>query len=218
MATHPPFMNSTSRIKSILDKVITAQKPPRFTYDFLETKLGAKGGSAKPIVALLKRLQFLNTDGTPTELYSKFRSDSSRGAAMAKGLKIGYTDVYERNEYAHELPKDKFKDLIIEITGLEKGSSTVEAIVGTFFKLKEYAKFDQEDDDDQQEDVKAAIEHQELKEMPSFSQTHPQATGGKNLGLNLAYTINLNLPETTDIEVFNAIFKSLKENLMTEES
>ena len=32
------------------------------------------------------------------------------------------------------------------------------------------------------------------------------------LGLNLSYTIYLNLPKTDDISVFNAIFKSLKEN------
>jgi hypothetical protein len=34
------------------------------------------------------------------------------------------------------------------------------------------------------------------------------------VGLNLSYTINLNLPPTSDIAVFNAIFKSLKENLL----
>lgn len=34
-------------------------------------------------------------------------------------------------------------------------------------------------------------------------------------GLRLGYTINLNLPATTEIEVFNAIFKSLRENLLT---
>ena len=33
-------------------------------------------------------------------------------------------------------------------------------------------------------------------------------------GLNLSYTINLNLPSTTDINVYNAIFKSLKEHLL----
>jgi len=36
----------------------------------------------------------------------------------------------------------------------------------------------------------------------------------KNVGLNLSYTINLNLPETDDINVYNAIFKSLKENML----
>ncbi len=34
------------------------------------------------------------------------------------------------------------------------------------------------------------------------------------VGLNLAYTINLNLPSTTDQAVFNAIFKSLREHLL----
>ena len=38
--------------------------------------------------------------------------------------------------------------------------------------------------------------------------------GNEGIGLNLAYTINLNLPATSDIAVFNAIFKSLKENLL----
>jgi hypothetical protein len=32
--------------------------------------------------------------------------------------------------------------------------------------------------------------------------------------LGLSYTINLNLPATTEIEVFNAIFKSLREHLL----
>lgn len=32
--------------------------------------------------------------------------------------------------------------------------------------------------------------------------------------IRLGYTIHLNLPATTDIAVFNAIFKSLKEHLL----
>jgi hypothetical protein len=37
------------------------------------------------------------------------------------------------------------------------------------------------------------------------------------VGLNLSYTINLNLPATSDQAVFNAIFKSLKEHLISNE-
>jgi hypothetical protein len=36
--------------------------------------------------------------------------------------------------------------------------------------------------------------------------------------LKLSYTINLNLPESTNPDVFNAIFRSLKENLLSEKS
>jgi hypothetical protein len=34
-------------------------------------------------------------------------------------------------------------------------------------------------------------------------------------GINLSYTINLNLPATADQAVFNAIFRSLKEHLLS---
>lgn len=33
-------------------------------------------------------------------------------------------------------------------------------------------------------------------------------------GVTLGYTINLHLPPTSDIAVFNAIFKSLREHLL----
>jgi hypothetical protein len=36
----------------------------------------------------------------------------------------------------------------------------------------------------------------------------------QTVGLRLGYNINLNLPATSDIAVFNAIFKSLRENLL----
>jgi hypothetical protein len=36
----------------------------------------------------------------------------------------------------------------------------------------------------------------------------------EEVGMNLSYTINLNLPPSPDPEVFNAIFKALKEHLL----
>ena len=38
--------------------------------------------------------------------------------------------------------------------------------------------------------------------------------GGSGAGIKLGYTINLNLPATSDIAVFDAIFKSLREHLL----
>jgi hypothetical protein len=38
--------------------------------------------------------------------------------------------------------------------------------------------------------------------------------GGAKTSLNLGYTINLNLPATSDAGVYNAIFRSLRENLL----
>ena len=56
MSTKLPYLASPGTIKTVLDKIIEARTPDRFTYDFLETKLGAKGGSARAVIPLLKRI------------------------------------------------------------------------------------------------------------------------------------------------------------------
>jgi len=204
----PPFMNAHGLVTKIFDKMITASQPERFTQDFLKTKLGFDSGSSRPIIPLLKRLNLISSEGAPTPLYSKFRNPEERGSAMAQALRTGYKDVFDRNEYAHELTKDKFKNLIVEMTGLEAGDATVNAIVGTFFNLKTYAKFDGETEQKKDPKKEVTVIEKEVENLPPPSPAH------NSTGLNLSYTINLNLPETSDVEVFNAIFRSLKENLL----
>jgi hypothetical protein len=204
----PPFMNAYGMIPKILDKIIEAQQPERFTQDFLSTKLGFASGSARPVIPLLKRLGVLSSDGVPTTLYAKFRNPEARGPAMAQAMRTGYSQIFERNEYAHELSKDKLKNLVIELTGLKTKDSSVAGIVGAFENLKKYANFHA---------GKEALKGEEPEiltpvEIPQEVRKGPADNGhGK---LSLSYTINLNLPETSDVEVFNAIFRSLKENLL----
>ena len=133
---HPPYMNSTGLISKIFDKIAEAQKPERFTTDYLASVLGYGSGSARPIIPLLKRLNFLQADGTPTQLYTRFRNPSERGPAMLEALKAGYPELYARNEYAHLLPKDKLRDLAVEVTGLERDNQVVAYIVSTFQAMK----------------------------------------------------------------------------------
>ena len=201
----PPFMNAYGLVPKILDKIIEAQQPERFTQDFLTTKLGFAGGSARAFIPLLKRIGFLSSDGVPTPLYSKFRNVDSRGAAMAQALRTGYKEVFERNEYVQDLPKEKFKNLVVEMTGLKPSDSSVASIVGTFEYLKKYAKWEAAPAAPAKKDVNVLT----TVEIPP--EVRQPVTNG---GLNLSYTINLNLPETSDVEVFNAIFRSLRDNLL----
>lgn len=220
MSNSLPFMNSTGLIKKILDKIIEAQTPDRFTQDFQETVLGYGSGSARPFLALLKRIGFLNSDGTPTALYKEFRNDNLRSKAMAQALKTGYAPLYKANEYAHKLSKDKLKNNVIQITGANKDSGTVRAIVATFEALNSYVdpnavlnenseieEFDEKSDNKTVDNVKT-IAANDVGPKPS------QELPVQGRGMNLSYTINLNLPASKDPEVFNAIFKSLKDNLL----
>jgi len=203
----PPFINATGLVTKTFNKIIEAQQPERFTQDFLSTKLGLTGGSARPIIPLLKRLGFVASDGTPTALYSQFRNPDTRGAAMAQAMRIGYKDLFERNEYANDLTKEKLKNLIVELTGAAPDDGMVRSIVGTFTNLLAYARFDQK--------LATGVATADAPVPPTSSESTTGSEMRNGVGrLNLAYTINLNLPETSDVEVFNAIFKSLKEHLL----
>lgn len=85
-----PYLNAYGNITKALDGIKTAPTPERFTQDFLSTKLGLKGGGATPIIPFLKRIGFLNSDGTPTDTYKEFRNETLRPKAAAKALKRGY--------------------------------------------------------------------------------------------------------------------------------
>ena len=203
MADSLPRMNAHSRISKILDKIKSAKTPERFTQDYLSTVLKFPGGSPKAFIALAKRLEFLALDGTPTDLYKRFRNEAESGAAMADALRKGFAPLYERNEYAHELDKLKLEGLVMEISGLDKKSSSLNAICGTFHALKDYAIFDAEGAPGVMTEVR------DIEEDGSNDKNDID-----DVRLNLAYTINLVLPKTDDIAIFNAIFKALKSNLL----
>ena len=204
MADYPPFMNATGLVSKILSKIKEAKTPDRFTQDFLGTNLGFSSGSARAFIPVAKRLGLLAADGSPTELYKSFRNPGSSGTAMAKAIKQGFVQLYDRNEYAHKLDRKALEGLIMEATGLEAGNKTLLAIRGTFEALKGFANFDGQGEEQEREED-ADGDEEEIDQ--------PEGAASA-LKMNLAYTINLNLPKTDDIAVFNAIFKSLREHLL----
>lgn len=208
-----PYMVSPGLIAKILAKIQEARRPDRFTQDFLETKLGHSGGSAMAFIPLLKRMGFLASDGVPTRLYDRFRNTSTQGAAMAEGMRAAYSELFERNEYAYEMPKEKLTSLIVEITGAAKEDRVVQAIVSTFLALKNFADFEaKEHEDGTVERGKSAPTSaaEQERQLPVPQRSY----ASEAVGLNLAYTINIVLPETTNPEVFTAIFRALKENML----
>lgn len=205
MADSVPYVQAYGNITKALERIRQAQTPPRFTQDFLETKLNLSGGSARPVIPFLKRTGFLAPDGTPTDLYKRFRgTEAQSGAAAAEALRIGYAPLFQVNEYVHDAKDSDVKKIIVQVTGAEDNSSQVKSAFGSFKALRAFANFDAqlEEEAEAQEEV-----------LPRDERTPPAA--GAVGSLKLGYTINLNLPATSDIAVFDAIFKSLREHLLS---
>lgn len=198
-----PYINAYGNVTKVLEKIQGAATPDRFSQDFLAETLGMKGGSARPVIPYLKRTGFLGSDGSPTALYKSFRNPTEAGAAAAKALRIGYAPLFQMAEAAHTLDDAKLKGLIVQATGLENNSKTVGAILGSFKALKAFAD----------PDPSAHAEEPPIEE-EGRGGTGDNGGGGLPPGLSLGYTINLHLPATSDVAVFNAIFRSLREHLL----
>lgn len=206
-----PYVTAPGNIDKALRGIKTAATPERVSQDFVKTILQIPGGSGDQVTAYLRKLGFANPDGTPSDIYKKFRNPASSGVAAAEALKLGYAPLYKRNEYMHQLSDDKLRGLIIEETGQGEDSSVVSLVLAAIKAVKKFADWNQPEVEKKNEPAPVMVAPQQSAAGASPPPIHQQR--GK-LGLSLSYTINLNLPATSDIAVFNAIFKSLKENLL----
>ena len=204
-----PYVTATGNIDKALRAIKSAATPERVTQDFVKTILQVPGGSGDQMTSFLKKIGFTNADGTPSEIYKKFRNSATAGKAGADALKVGYAPLYVRNEFMHQLPDDKLRGLIIEETGQGEDSNVVALVLASIKAIKKHADWSQKES----APIVEKPDNLTAQAVRIEGNTPPASKAG-TLGLNLSYTINLNLPATSDVAVFNAIFKSLKENLL----
>ena len=156
-------------------------------------------------------MTFIGSDGVPTRLYDQFRNSETQADAVAQGLRTAYAELFDRNEYVYETSREKLTGLVVEVTGRTKDDSATRQIVSTFSTLNELADFDASVGTETETDGSAAVDAP--TSVLSRSQTDAMRDTN-DVKLGVSYTINLNLPETTDPDVFNAIFRALKEHLL----
>ena len=199
-----PYLTASGTLKKVLDGLVEAQRPEKFNPDFLENVLKLTGGSARATVPLMKKMGLLTSEGAPTELYARFKTEGGRGPAALHAIKATFPEIFKRSEYAHTVADTKLRDIIVEITGLKQNDPIIGYIRSTFNIIKGYIAPGTVSDEP--EDHRAS-----RTEEATISES---TTSAGSLGLSLAYNINIVLPETSDLMVLNAIFRSIKDNLL----
>jgi hypothetical protein len=209
MAEYPPYVNAYNGIPTLFKKIKEAAVPPKFTVDFLSTALDMKSSSHRAMIPLLKKLGFIDAANVPTQAYKDFREVSSSGTVMAERMKDAYKSLFQANEYAWKLNKEELTSKLRSITGAAEDDQYIPSVAGTFLALAQLAKWE-------------GVVPKKKEPLANDVDEGGGSSGSRNREefadgrLRLSYTINLNLPATTEIEVFNAIFRSLRENLLRE--
>jgi hypothetical protein len=205
MAEYLPYVNAYNSIPKLFAGIKSAAVPPKVSQNFLESVLDLKSSSHRALIPLLKKLGLIDSGNAPTQSYKDFRERP--GPVMAERLREAYKPLFTANEYAWKLTKPELQAKLTSLSGAADDDATIPAVTSTFLELSKLAKWE------------GWIPERREPETAGANRTGvgaPPSGTGKELpnGFALSYTINLNLPATTEIEVFNAIFKSLRDNLL----
>lgn len=203
---YPPYVNGYGGIPKLFAKIKEAAVPTKFSQDFMNTVLDLKSSSFRAMIPLLKRLGFIDQANVPTQAYKDYREDSLSGPIMAERLRESYKSLFDASEYAYRLDRKELQGKLKSLLGTAEDDPNITFVAATFMELAKLAKWDSSVQRAKKQDSAGAAESEDGRK-----RNQDNFVGGH---LGLSYTINLNLPATTEIEVFNAIFKSLRENLL----
>lgn len=212
MAKYPPYVNAYGKIPDVFNGIKSASVPPKFTIDFLSTVLGLKSSSYRAMIPLLKKLNFLDQASVPTDIYKNYREDSKSAVILGEQVKETYSQIYRAAEYAHKLTAEELKSKLKTLLGVSDDDKSIPYVIATFQELVKLSEFDSK---------KVVSKPKVVKDEPIKSDVQDSAQSSTptvplKTKFGISYTINLNLPATTEIEVYNSIFKALKENLLNE--
>ncbi len=203
------YLSSTKNLPPIFEQMIKGTAPQTFNSDYL-TSMGFTSSNDRAIPQLLKALGFLQDNGQPTARYHAYRAggDESR-MVMGEALLEAYEDLFHVNAN----PTDKDRGAI---EGKFKATHNTtdrvaEAQAATFLALLKLA--DVEGARRRKTGITPAIRKPDPPKDDDASESHARSQE-RRPRLDLRYQIEVHLPATKDIEVYHAIFKSLRENLL----
>lgn len=211
MADSYPYVLNNGKIKTLFEAIENAAKPSKFTHEFLK-KIGFPSSNDRAFVSLFRHLGLIAGDNVPTQLFDEVRDPSRFPYALGSAVKESYADLFAINKNIHRATDVEIKAAISRVTG--RDADYVSRAYGTFKALLSLSKFD--GNPTSVKDVSAAPEPQDTGSVEQVAMNSPAVEipvlhrGGP---LSLNYNIQIHLPATTDISVYNAIFRSLRETL-----
>jgi hypothetical protein len=200
------YMTSVKNLPGIMQKIIDGTAPEKFTLAHLKA-IGFKSSNDQGIIPVLKDLGFLTAEGSPTKRYLDYRDKSRSKQVLGQALREAYEDLFHINEHLSDSDRQA---VIGRFKSAHNASDAVaERQAMTFLSLLKMA------------DISNSSAPQKQRHIQQTETNEPEAKKAEKsqlpLGFSgLRYNIEIHLPATKDVEVYNSIFKSLKEHLLND--
>jgi len=202
-------MTTVKNVPSIMEAIVRGTAPKRFTLQHLKD-IGFSSSNDRAIIPLLKDLGFLSPDAAPTARYHAYRNSTDSRRIMAEAVRDAYGDLFtisaQPTEQDRPAIQGKFKSTHNTTDRIAQEQTR------TFFAFLSLADLD----------VAATPLPSDQPAEPTSDSGGTDENAGVGAGapllphnrIQLGYTIQIHLPATTDINVYNAVFKSLKDHLL----
>ena len=205
MALADSYVQTYGQLAEVFKRLSEGQAPDKFTRQHLKD-LGFTSANFHAVIPLLKTLGFLAPDGTPTARYHAYRDHSQSRAILGEALREAYGDLFtikaNPTKADGALIEGKFK------SAHNTSERVAQLMASTFFSLLALA------------DIHPGASKAPPAPKPEAPADLPTPPAGQkeiqqiSHRPTLHYNIQIHLPATKDVEVFNAIFKSLREHLL----
>jgi hypothetical protein len=155
----------------------------------------------------------LDQNGQPTERYRTYRQKPRSKRVLAEGLREAYAPLFALHTDVHAEDREALKGLVSRVTGREQ--RYVDLITTTFELLSKSADFTVAPEPVREPSQRASDQkHEETRPVDKKGEKAANDSSEKGpRSIAFSYNIQIHLPATTEIAVYNAIFKSLKEHL-----
>lgn len=207
MALMTAYLQTTKNLQNIINSLVSAKAPERFTNKFLED-LGFKSTNDRLYIGVFKGLGLLDENGVPTQRYHQFLDQSETGKVLAIGIQEAYEDLFALRKDAQTLSNDEVKGKLKTLTQGQKSENILLLMTNTFKALCDVA--DWTGDDNVGKTFAEDVTQDKMQE-DNVTKVDLINQGRK---MNLHYNIQIHLPETTNMAVYDAIFQSLKKHLL----
>lgn len=216
MALPTAYLTSIKDLEDFFNAIVTAQAPEQFSIAFLR-KLDFTSSAHRLFIPLLKSLGFLTAEGAPTQRYYDYLDQSQSKVVLAEAIREAYGDLFAINKNAQLMELDEVKNKLRTLTQGKKTDDVIGKMANTFVALVNLADWTSQPVLSSQ-GIPAPQAHPapETPQVPAKESLSHKGPGQSQIPIipsGLHYNIQIHLPESRDIAVYDAIFRALKEHL-----
>lgn len=207
-----PYAIGTGKLPKLFETVGSKGVPEKVTNKWLE-QYGFTSTNDRRLRSILEFLGFVGDTGQPTDTWKEYRSTRSR-EILANAIRKSYSELYNAYPEADQTTTEELASFFKSNSKL--ADSSVNMVVSTFRSLVGLADFSASSSHSPAPPSSNSAKGERSSgkiEIPREKAEH-SGSGSSDITINL--NVQLTLPETTDPEVYEALFKALNKHVLSQ--